>query len=41
MEENFLLKMSVFSDESHQDWREKALEVIDDHQVKHQLNDDA
>ena len=35
MEENFLLKLEVFSseyqDENHQIWREKALEVIDDH----------
>jgi hypothetical protein len=44
LEDNFLLKLNVFSqdnDENHQNWREKALEVIDDHQIKHSLNDDA
>lgn len=45
MSENYLLKLDVFSgeyqDESRQLWREKALEVIDDHQMRHQLNSDA
>ena len=52
MHENFLLKLDVFTvdqdeedgsilDQNRQVWRERALEVIDDHQIKHQLNEDA